>query len=278
MVVEAVPEGKYVTVTDGLMMHYHEAGTGERGTVLFIHGSGPGASGWSNYKRNYPVLAEAGYRTLVPDTLGYGYSSKPEDGDYGLDYLAGAYLALLDGLGVTKVTIVGNSQGGAIAILMARKHPDRVERLVLMAPGGLEKREVYMELEGIQTMTKVFFAKDGITRESMRQVFGLQLFNRDLITDEIIEERYQIAVTQPKSVIGKMRVDNQEDVLHEIQCPTLCFWGANDVFCPISGATKIATRVKRSKTILLSECGHWVMVEYRDFFNATVLGFLAGEF
>ena len=97
MVVEAVPEGKYVTVTDGLTMHYHEAGTGERGTVLFIHGSGPGASGWSNYKRNYPVLAEAGYRTLVPDTLGYGYSSKPEDGDYGLDYLAGA--AGTDGTG-----------------------------------------------------------------------------------------------------------------------------------------------------------------------------------
>src|SRR5512139_3698525 len=173
MVVEAVPEGKYVTVTDGLTMHYHDAGSAERGTVLFIHGSGPGASGWSNYKRNYPVLAEAGYRTIVPDTLGYGYSSKPEDGDYGLEYLSGAYVALLGSLGVKKVTIVGNSQGGAIAIMMARKHPELVEKLVLMAPGGLEKREVYMELEGIKTMAKVFFAKEGITRESMREVFGL---------------------------------------------------------------------------------------------------------
>ena len=53
---------------------------GEGPAVLFIHGSGPGASGWSNFKRNYPAFAEAGFRTLIPDTLGYGYSSKPEDG------------------------------------------------------------------------------------------------------------------------------------------------------------------------------------------------------
>ncbi|MGB5813263.1 MAG: hypothetical protein WBG86_22195, partial [Polyangiales bacterium] len=60
MVVEAVPEGKYADVGGGITMHYHDAGSGDRGVVLFLHGSGPGASGWSNFKGNYPQLAEQG--------------------------------------------------------------------------------------------------------------------------------------------------------------------------------------------------------------------------
>ena len=70
MVVEAVPEGKYADVGNGITMHYHEAGSGDRGVILFVHGSGPGASGWSNFKGNYPFLAEHGYRTIVPDKMG----------------------------------------------------------------------------------------------------------------------------------------------------------------------------------------------------------------
>ena len=129
MVVEAVPEGKYVDVGNGITMHYHEAGGGDRGVILFVHGSGPGASGWSNFKGNYPFLAEHGYRTIVPDTMGYGYSTKPEDGAFSLDDVAAQYKALLDALGVSRATVVGNSQGGAIAITMALNYPDLVEKL-----------------------------------------------------------------------------------------------------------------------------------------------------
>lgn len=276
MVVPAVPEAKYAEVGDGLHMHYHEAGQGER-VVLFIHGSGPGASGWSNFKGSYPEFAERGYRVLVPDTLGYGYSSKPEDGDYGLTYLAGAYRALLESLGVAKVTLVGNSQGGAIAIKMALSYPNLVDKLILMAPGGLEKREVYMEMEGIKAMIRSFFSKKGLSRESMRTVFELQLHDSSLVTDQIIEERFQVAETQPKNVIAKMKVDNQEEQLADIACPVLCFWGADDKFCPVSGAMKVATRCKNSRTLILSECGHWVMVEHRAMFNKLCLEFLDGD-
>ncbi|MGB9340101.1 MAG: alpha/beta hydrolase, partial [Polyangiales bacterium] len=162
MVVEAVPEGKYAEVGKGITMHYHEAGSGERGVVLFVHGSGPGASGWSNFKGNYPFLAEQGYRTIVPDTMGYGYSTKPEDGAFSLDDVAEQYKALLDSLGVERATVIGNSQGGAIAITMALNYPELVDRLVLMAPGGLETRETYMEMEGIKAMIRVLY-KEGIS-------------------------------------------------------------------------------------------------------------------
>ena len=273
MVVEAVPEGKYVDVGNGITMHYHEAGGGDRGVILFVHGSGPGASGWSNFKGNYPFLAEHGYRTIVPDTMGYGYSTKPEDGAFSLDDVAAQYKALLDALGVARATVVGNSQGGAIAITMALNYPDLVDKLVLMAPGGLEARETYMEMEGIKAMIRVLY-KEGISKETMRKVFALQLNDESKITDEIIEERYQVAVTQHKDNIARIRVTNQEDRLSDIECPVLCFWGANDKFFPVSGASKIASSCPNSRTMLIANCGHWVMVEYQTLFNNLTLNFL----
>jgi len=273
MVVEAVPEGKYVEVGGGTTLHYHEAGNGKRGNVLFVHGSGPGASGWSNFKGNYPFLAEHGYRTIVPDTMGYGYSSKPEEGAFSLSDVAAQYKALLDAIGVGRATIVGNSQGGAIAITLALEYPELVDKLVLMAPGGLETRDTYMAMEGIKAMIRVLY-KEGISKETMRKVFTLQLHDESKITDEVIEERYQVAMTQHKDNIARIQVSNQAERLSEIECPVLCFWGANDKFCPSTGAAKIATSCPNSRTVLISSCGHWVMVEYPKLFNELTLKFL----
>ena len=272
MVVEAVPEGKYAEVGSGITMHYHEAGSGDRGVILFVHGSGPGASGWSNFKGNYPFLAQHGYRTIVPDTMGYGYSTKPEEGAFSLDDIAGQYKALLDVLGVERATIIGNSQGGAVAITMALNYPTLVDKLVLMAPGGLETRETYMQMEGIKAMIRVLY-KEGISKETMRKVFTLQLHDESKITDEVIEERYQVAMTQHKDNIARIRVANQEDRLSEIECPVLCFWGADDKFCPSTGAAKIAANCPNSRTMLIANCGHWVMVEYQTLFNTLTLQF-----
>jgi len=276
MVVEAVPEGKYADVGGGITMHYHELGSDDRGVVLFVHGSGPGASGWSNFKGNYPWLAEHGFRAIVPDTMGYGYSSKPEGGTFSLDDVAEQYRALLDRLGVDRASLIGNSQGGAIAITMALNYPGLVDKLVLMAPGGLEKRETYMEMEGIKAMIRVLY-KEGISRETMRKVFTLQLHDESKVTDEVIEERYQVAVTQHEDNIARIQVANQEDRLSQIQCPVLCFWGANDKFCPSSGAFKVATRCANSRTMLIANCGHWVMVEYPKLFNELTLKFLSND-
>jgi 4,5:9,10-diseco-3-hydroxy-5,9,17-trioxoandrosta-1(10),2-diene-4-oate hydrolase len=267
---KAVPEGKYADIGDGLRIHYHEEGEGT--PLLFLHGSGPGASGWSNFRRNYPVLAKQGFRAIVPDTLGYGYSSKPDNIDYTLDFLVGGLERFLRAIGVDRCAVIGNSHGGAMSIKLALNRPEMVQKLVLMAPGGLEEREAYMHMEGIRTMMKVFMG--GITREGMRKVFGLQLFDPNLITDEILDEREQIAVTQPKRVLTSMHVPHLAPELGKLQCPVLALWGMDDKFCPVSGALTIAKNAKRSRTVLLSECGHWVMVEHKDFFNRACADFL----
>jgi 4,5:9,10-diseco-3-hydroxy-5,9,17-trioxoandrosta-1(10),2-diene-4-oate hydrolase len=268
----AVPVGQHAPIGDGLSIHYHDEGSGD--VVLFLHGSGPGASGWSNFRRNYPFVANAGFRAIVPDTLGYGHSSKPDDVDYTLDFLEGALERFLARIGVTRCAVIGNSHGGAMAIKLALNRPDIVSKLVLMAPGGLEERETYMKMEGIRVMMKAFLDPAGITRESMRKVFSLQLFDSSLVTDEILDERAEIAQLQPKRVLTSMQVPHLAPELSKIACPVFGLWGMNDKFCPVSGAMRIAESCAKARVLLVNQCGHWVMVEHRDLFNRLCVDFL----
>lgn len=268
----AIPEGRYVDVGAGHRIHLHEAGRGP--AVVFLHGSGPGASGWSNFRLNYPFLAERGRRVLVPDTLGFGRSSKPDDVDYAFELLVEKTLAFLDATGVERCALVGNSHGGALAIGVALARPERVEKLVLMAPGGLEPRERYLEMRGIRAMMKAVMTEGGMTRESMTKVLGLQLFDASRLADEIVQERLEIALEQPRRVLTTLSVPHLAPRLGEIACPVLGFWGTADQFCPPSGALTLAGGCRRARVILLGECGHWVMVEHPDFFNRTTLAFL----
>ncbi len=268
----SLPEGKYADIGDGLRIHYHDVGNGP--AVLFLHGSGPGASGHSNFKLNYPVLAEAGFRCIVPDIVGFGFSSMPKDGRYTIEFMVDTMKALVDQLGIETFAIVGNSMGGAMTIRLALDWPERVSRIVLMAPGGLETRETYMAMRGIKRMVRAIFGGGPITQESMRKVFELQLFNPEDVTDETIAERMQIAVGQPTEVVSTMRIPDQTEQLSELRCPVLGFWGTDDQFCPVSGAMKLAAHIVDAEITLLSRCGHWVMVERTELFNRRTTEFL----
>lgn len=268
----ALPEGQFATTVAGHRMHFHTVGEGS--PVLWMHGSGPGASGWSNFLKNATALAEHGYQSILLDSIGYGLSDKPTDVDYTLPFMAGCAAEVMASLGHETYTIIGNSQGGAQAIRIALEHPERVTKLVLMAPGGLEQRETYMAMRGIRSMLRCIYGPEGITLKGMGMVFAKQVYDASEVPDGVIERRTEIALTQPIHVFKSMRVDNQEERLHELVCPTLGLWGMNDLFCPPTGAVKLATLVPNCRVISLNHCGHWVMVEHADVFNRAVAEFL----
>jgi 4,5:9,10-diseco-3-hydroxy-5,9,17-trioxoandrosta-1(10),2-diene-4-oate hydrolase len=110
----------------------------------------------------------------------------------------------------------------------------------------------------------------------MRRVFQKQLFDESLVTDELLDERVSIADLQPKRVLTSMQVPNLAPELEKLECPVFALWGVNDKFCPVSGALTIAKSVRDSRTLLLSQCGHWVMVEKRELFNDACTRFLQG--
>ena len=254
-------------------MHHHEVGEGP--VVLFLHGSGPGASGWSNFRDSAGFLAEHGYRCIMVDSLGYGHSSKPTDRPYTLPFMAGGALSLMDALGIDRFTLIGNSQGGAQALWLALEHPGRVEGLILMAPGGLESRETYMEMRGIRSMMRCIYGPEGITLDGMQRVFTKQVVDPSRVPEGVIERRYAVAMTQPQHVFKSMRVDNLTDRLSEITQPTMALWGIQDQFCPVSGADTIEQRLPGAEVIRIDQCGHWVMVEHPDLFNTSCLRFLS---
>lgn len=266
------PTDHFAAVGNGWNLHYHAIGEGP--PVLFLHGSGPGASGWSNFHQNVAAIAAAGFQVILCDSLGYGQSDKPTDVEYTLETMGSAVLGLMDTIGHKRYSIVGNSQGGAIAIRIALDHPDRVERLVLMAPGGLEDRDVFMQMKGIRSMMRCLYGAEGITLSGMRMLFEKQLFDASLVTDELVAVRTAAALAQPLHVFRTMKVDNLEYDLGRIACPVLGLWGINDQFCPVSGAYKLAERVPNVRVTLFNKCGHWVMVEHATVFDRLCVDFM----
>lgn len=271
--VPGLPEGKYADLPNGYRIHYLDEGQGP--VVVFLHGSGSGASGHSNFKGNYPYLVERGFRVIVPDHIGYGYSDKPDDVDYPLDFFVECIKQTLDQIGVERYSLVGNSLGGAIAIKFALDYPDKVEKLVLMAPGGVEDQPEYFKMPGMQLMREVFTSPEPLTPERMKQFFiDAFVVDPSVVDDQLVQERFQTAQLQNPRVVQTMTVPNMTDRLPELKGPTLVFWGMNENMMPETGIMKLAKGCRNSRVILVSECGHWVMLEHRDMFNRMTLDFL----
>lgn len=265
------PFGTRLQLSSGYELHYLESGSGF--PVVFVHGSGPGASAYSNFKHNAQVLADAGYRVLLPDMIGFGYSSKPEGIDYTLDLFCSGLYDFLDSLGIERCALIGNSLGGAISIKTAIDRPTQVVKLVLMAPGGIESRETYFAMPGMQRMVSAFVG-ESLDRAGLRRILELLVVDPGFVTDELVEERFNVLQTQPKDVLARMRIPDMTADLGKIRCPVLGFWGMDDRLMPIGGYEKILGACPNSRFVMLARCGHWAMVEHAAEFNCYVLDFL----
>lgn len=266
------PEGRYVKAGP-IRMHYLEYGDKEGHAVVFLHGSGPGNSAWANFRQNKEAFAEAGYRVIMPDMIGFGYSDKPLDlGDYTLQLFCDTLMAGLKAMGVERCSFVGNSLGGGVAIQIALDHPDFVEKLILMGPGCLEEQGAYWGMPGIAKMMEA--NKAGMSKETQGDVMRLFTYDPKHVTQDLIDMRWAVAQNQPKEVLTTMKTPELGSRLTELTCPILTFWGANDEFMPPQGKEKCLKANELSRFVEVNACGHWVMIEHVRMFNATSLDFL----
>ena len=162
--------------------NYHDIGDGS--PLVMIHGSGPGVTGWANWRLVMPDLA-ARHRVLVPDMVGFGYTARPEGIQYNLDTWLAHALAFLDALNLTQVDLVGNSFGGALSLAIAIRHPERVRRLVLMGAAGVSF-ELTPALDAVWGYTP--------SVENMRRMMDTFAFNRDLVNDDLARMRYEASI------------------------------------------------------------------------------------
>lgn len=262
--------------------------TGKGAPVLMLHGGGPGASGMSNYVRNIDALA-AQFDVIVPDMPGYGASTKGLGRDDPFGELASSMLGLLDALGIPLAHIVGNSLGGACGLRMALDAPQRVGRLVLMGPGGIDTTRS-LPTPGLRALLN-YYKDEGPSREKLREFITRYLVaDGAAVPDEVLETRFQSSIgpdvvaapplTGPSGLKAALRMDFTRDRrLAEMTHPTLILWGREDKVNRPSGATSLAKRLRNADVFMFANTGHWVQWERAEEFNAITAAFLrrAGE-
>ncbi|MGW0190892.1 alpha/beta fold hydrolase [Streptomyces sp. NPDC003362] len=262
------------------------AETGDGPPVLLLHGGGPGASGVSNYSRNIAELAKE-YRIIVPDLPGYGRSSKGIDLADPFGSLAAGIRGLLDELGLDKAHLVGNSYGGACALRLALDTPDRVDRMVLMGPGGIGTTRA-LPTPGLNSLLN-YYTGDGPSRHKLEKfIRQFLVFNAADVPDSVIDARYRDSLDpevvanpplrRPKSLGALWKMDFTRDArLSRLPVPTLVLWGAEDKVNRPSGGRMLADRLPNCDLYMVANTGHWVQFERADLFNRLCADFLAGR-
>lgn len=277
-----------VTVNGDTEIFYTDIGSGE--PVILLHGGGPGASGLSNYVRNIDALAQR-FRVIVPDMPGYGRSSKNLAQDDPFGALGDAIRALLDHLGMDKAHLVGNSYGGACALRLALDTPHRVDRLVLMGPGGIGTTRG-APTKGLNSLLG-YYTGSGPSREKLEEFIRTYLvYYAEAVPASAIDERYQSSIDpdiianpplRRPSGIGALktlwRMDFTRDPrLSRLQTRTLVLWGQNDKVNKPAGGQMLIERLPNADLIMPARTGHWVQWERADLFNRVVADFLDGTY
>jgi pimeloyl-ACP methyl ester carboxylesterase len=257
---------------------------GEGPTIVLVHGLALSSTTW---KYVMPALAEQ-YTVVAPDLLGHGKSGKPR-GDYSLGAFASGIRDLLVALDIERATFIGHSLGGGIAMQLAYQFPERCDRLVLVASGGLGK-EVNGLLRAVSLPGSEYVLPVVLTpwiRERAEWVGGL--FRRlgwqpNPSLDQVwgsytalgSRSAQQAFVHTVRSVIdiSGQRVSAHDRLYLASRVPTLIVWGEEDRVIPVAHAHLTHEAIPGSRLAVLPGAGHFLPFEQPAWFTDVLLDFL----
>jgi len=269
-----------------LRIHYNDIGAGY--PVVMLHGGGPGASSWSNFKYNVPSLAGE-FRLLLIDQPGFGKSDKPVVEEGAFTFNARAVRDLLDHLGIERAHVVGNSLGAGTTFKFALEYPDRAERLVMMGGAAINFITPIEIGRNVASIVMDFYAAP--SREKMVGFMKKMLYDDELITDELIDERLAAATTPDTveamkklfegiltgRVSGLSRDNDLWKRVGEVSHPTLLTWGRDDQILPLDAAFPMLKLMPDCRLHVFPRCGHWAQAEWQDEWTRLVRGFLLDQ-
>jgi len=250
----------------GRKIVYHEAGQGS--VVILIHGLGADSRHWA---ANIGPLAQ-NFHVIALDQIGYGKSDKPvmryTVGNF-VDYLHG----FMEALKIPKASLVGNSLGGWIALDFAIRHPDMVEKLVLVDAAGLHPATPLRQPKGgwknlTPLNTHWFFDLMDANKEWATTDLGPHGFERHVKNGD----SYTIASSVAEMATGREFEDKKLD---KVQTPTLIIWGRNDVLIPLAMGENFNKGIAGSQLIVIEATGHIPMVGKPEEFNQLTQKFLS---
>jgi len=268
------PEVASSILVGGALTNYHDEGDGF--PLLMVHGSGPGVSAWANWRLAIPELART-RRVIAPDMAGFGYSERVPGARYSMEGWVAQLVGLMDALDIDQADIVGNSFGGALALAMAVRHPERVRRLVLMGSVGVPF-QITPELDAVWGYSPSLLA--------MRGLLDIFAYDRTLVTDELARLRFEASIRPGfQESFATMfpaprqrwvdAMSQREDDIRAIPHETLILHGRDDQVIPLENSLTLNRWISRSQLHVFGRCGHWVQIEHAARFVRLVEGFLA---
>lgn len=272
-VTEANPEIGQSIQAAGIRTNYHDHGDGA--PVLLVHGSGPGVSAWANWRGVLPPLS-ADRRVIAPDIVGFGYTEHPADFEFTQQAWVEHLVGFLDALELPKVSIVGNSFGGALALWLADRYPDRIDRIVLMGSAGTS-------FELTPGLDAVWGYEPSVA--NMAALLKLFAYDQSLLGPDLARLRYEASIRagvhESYSAMFPAPRQNGVDALalpeesvRAIQHETLVVHGRDDKVIPLSSSLRIAELVPRAQLHVFNQCGHWTQIERCAEFVHLLRGFL----
>ena len=263
---------------DGVRVHYQEAGDEHAPAMILIHGFASSTLVWSKV---FLKLADAGYRVIALDMLGYGYSAKPRKGEYTIAGQAKLLMRLLDRLGIPRAIFVGSSYGGAVAATCALDYPDRVEKLILVGAVNNNRPLAFtlMRLFGSpvfgDVVSPLLIGSRRLLRRRMKRVYDRHSWALD---ERRVDARHLPlrAAGTHRAIIRTVRSWDAERIsrdAHLIKQPALLLWGENDLDIPLADGERLHAQIPGSRLIVFLNCGHIPHEEYPEAFTKIVTDF-----
>ena len=278
---QPAPQGRFV---DAAGLSYYLLELGEEGTpVFFLHGGGPGCTGWSDFGLVAPLFAKK-HRCLIPDLLQYGRSDKSTIRGPMWNHHARSITELMDALSIERADFVCNSWGGTIALCMAANYSRRVRSLTITGSMPV----FYGPLAPLpesgrrgRNARDVYYGGEGPTKDKMRQLIErLEWFNPELLPDETVEMRYQQSLDPEEMALAASsdspRGDWQDltNELSQVQCPTLFCWGLQDDFLTPDYPMMLTRMVQRGQLHVLDASSHHLQEERPEHYFHIVQSFI----
>jgi 2-hydroxy-6-oxonona-2,4-dienedioate hydrolase len=244
-------------------------------TVVPLHGIGACAERWFHIIPGL-LKKQKNLRVIVPDIIGFGYSDKPRDVDYTVEFFVHSFLKpFLDNLVISKATIIGSSFGGQIAAEFAIEHGDIVEELVLVSPAG-------MMSNSNQTLDRYIAValNPNPKFEQVYEAFTEMAYDPSVVDEETVIDfmnrmrlpnaKYALVSTLVNMIDAGRRLQGSGR-LSSITAPTLIIWGENDRVIPIQYSHGFRQAIPNNKLVVIPMCGHAPHYETPDIFNREIL-------
>ena len=258
--------------TGNFTTNYHDLGQGF--PVVFLHGSGPGVTAWANWSKLFPIMQDR-FRLVAPDMAGFGFTERLPDTVYNMNVWVQQVIDLFNALEIEQANLVGNSFGGALALSMAIKYPERINKLVLMGSMGVSFPLTY-------GLSQVWGYKP--SEANMEELLELFTYDHSFATKELIKTRYESSI-QPgfqesfSSLFPEPRQKSVENMaansayIRNIPHETLIIHGREDRVIPLETSLKLFHLIDKAQLHLFGHCGHWTQIEHTEEFSSLLLNF-----